>query len=376
MTAVRLNLRALDALRGLLAVYVLFGHCRWLLWAGHSAWMAAPHQRWLEPIVYASASLRYGREAVMVFFVLSGFFIHLSAARDVAASGQMSASEFYRRRLHRLGATYVFALLVTIALDTIGRSLVPALYQGVTGDPLTDGIFLRSGYRAMSVVPALVGLPSSLGFDFGSNGPLWSLAFEVVYYALYPGWLALRRASTVVAFAIVPTICLSVSFVPGAPFLASVLMLYPVWLGGAWLAETLPHWSPAASAKVMAAVAFVAGCGLHAFASDALATIIGPVLYGGAAVAIFASLGAGRIRLAPVRLLEYLGIRSYSIYVVHFPVVALMGAAEFASPAGRPLHGWHAVLGALIAVGFGCVCFEICERHFVHHRIPAARLAA
>jgi hypothetical protein len=42
------QLRALDMLRGALAVYVLAGHCRWLLWAGHGVWMAAPHSRWLE----------------------------------------------------------------------------------------------------------------------------------------------------------------------------------------------------------------------------------------------------------------------------------------------------------------------------------------
>jgi peptidoglycan/LPS O-acetylase OafA/YrhL len=369
MSERRLNLRTLDMLRGLLAVYVLLGHCRWLLWAGHAAWMTAPHQRWLEPVVYASASLRYGREAVMVFFVLSGFFIHLGAER------QVSAGSFYRRRLHRLGATYLFALIVTIGLDSIGRSIFPALYYGGTGDSLTDAIFLRTGYGAASVGPAVVGLPSSLGYDFGSNGPLWSLAFEMVYYALYPLWLALRRFSAYLAFGIVPAICLLMSWLPSWPFPILVLILYPVWLAGAGLAEMLPRTSTT-RARAGAAFAFVGGCALHAVGAGALSTTIAPVLYGGAAVVMCATLTADSVQLWPVRLFEYLGIRSYSIYVVHFPLVALMGAAEFATPGGRPFHGWHAIAGALAAIGFGCLCFEICERHFVHHRVQEARLAA
>ena len=124
------NLRSLNMLRVALAVSVLLGHCRWLLWAGHSHWMG--------------------------------------------------------RRLHRLGAAYAFALLVTIACDLAGRAWFPTLYAAATGDVLLDGVFSRTGYSWASVAPALVILPSSLGFDFGTNGPLWSLAYEVVYYALYP----------------------------------------------------------------------------------------------------------------------------------------------------------------------------------------------
>ncbi len=35
----RSNLRALDALRGFLATYVVLGHARWLLWCGNAAFM-------------------------------------------------------------------------------------------------------------------------------------------------------------------------------------------------------------------------------------------------------------------------------------------------------------------------------------------------
>ena len=376
MNSPRLNLRTLDMLRGVLAVYVLLGHFRWLLWSGHAAWMAAPHSPWLEPIVFASASLRYGREAVMIFFVLSGFFIHLRAAQDDSSTIQTTtAASFYPRRAHRLGAPYAFALVVTIALDAIGRSWFPELYHAATGDALVDGVFGRAGYQWQSVAPAVVVLPSSLGYDFGSNGPLWSLAYEVVYYALYPLWLTLRRRSLPLAYVAVPLACLLLAATRSSAFPITVLMYYPVWLTGAALAEVLTQRN--AHVPRMAAVpVFLTGFLLHVMISRSFPSALPAMLFGGAAVVICATMSAAAVSWLPVRVFEYFGVRSYSIYIAHFPLVALMSAALFASPGGRPFHGWFAVGGAVAAVTFGCLCFELCERHFVHHRVATAKLAA
>jgi peptidoglycan/LPS O-acetylase OafA/YrhL len=371
-----INLRTLDMLRGVLAVYVLVGHCRWLLWSGHAVWMAAPHSRWLEPVVYASASFRYGREAVMIFFVLSGLFIHLRAAQDTASTPRpIAAGAFYRRRAHRLGAPYAVALIVTVALDAIGRQWFPVLYQAATGDALVDGVFDRTGYQWQSIAPALVVLPSSLGYDFGTNGPLWSLAYEVVYYALYPAWLAVRRRSVLLAYVAVPLACLSLFWLRSGAFPVVVLIYYPVWLTGAALAEVLTR-RRAPVSLAGAALLFAAGGLLHVTNRGHIPPAVPAILFGGGAVLLCASMGAEAVRWAPVRWFEYFGARSYSIYITHFPLVALMSAVLFASPAGRPFHGWYAIGGAAAAIAFGCVCFELCERHFVHHRIPTAKLAA
>jgi len=365
------NLRRLDALRGALAVYVLIGHCRWLLWAGHAAWLGSAPAAWEVPLAFGSGAFRYGREAVMVFFVLSGFFIHLRAGEALRAGlapPPLPAGTFLARRAHRLVAPYGFALLVTVLLDMAGRTWFPSLYAAQTGDALLDQAFARGGYAANHVVPALMLMPSSLGRDFGSNSALWSLAYEVIYYLLYPAWLAVRQRSAVLAFGVVPAACLALALLPEVPFLPLVLIHYTVWLAGAFLAERLA--GVQASHKVVALSAIVfAGAGLWHLGSRALlSSVVATVFFGAAAVTACALAPADGRLSGLIRVFEYLGIRSYTIYIVHLPFVSLLGAWAIQS-GGRPLHGGLAVAGALLAIGFSCLCFEICERHFLHQRL-------
>ena len=139
------NLRSLDALRGILATYVVLHHARWLLWVGHSTWIQSPHPMWANCIANASAVFRYGHEAVMVFFALSGFFIHLRTAQRLATGSdvRVNAVRFFRRRAHRLLAPYLFALLLTCAFDLVGRHFFPVLYSAQSGDTLLDSLFAQ-----------------------------------------------------------------------------------------------------------------------------------------------------------------------------------------------------------------------------------------
>ena len=365
MSARRINFGNLDALRGMLAVYVALGHCRWLLWSGHAAWAASPHAGWEAVPAYASGLLRYGREAVMVFFVLSGFFIHYRAA-DARGREQFRAAPFYQRRWHRLAAPYFFALAITVVCDLIGRSWWPTLYEARTGDPVVDTTFIVGGYSQASILPAVLLLPSSLGRNFGSNGPLWSIAFEAVYYALYPVWLWVRRQSAVAAVAAIPVLCVLMALVPARVFPVTVLVYYPIWLAGALLAERLVRAGLPANPLAKGVALFVAGAGLYLLVDLLLVRVIASMVFGVGLVLAFGG-AQSRDRLL-LSLFERLGVRSYTIYIVHFPVVTLLSAYLFATFGQRPIHGWLAAAGAFACVGFGVACFEVCERHFLHVR--------
>ncbi len=281
---------------------------------------------------------------------------------------QFSSGGFIRRRVRRLLPAYALALVVTMAADFVGREICPALYAGQIGDTLLDTNFAQKNYSAAAVVPALVGLPSAFGQNFGTNGPLWSLAFEVVYYALYPLWLMLRQRSGVAACLIPVLVGVAAAMAPQLRFASAVLANWPLWIAGAALAEWMSRtgtnrhgWLalPLASALVMATLIPNHSLRLSFY-------LVGGV----AGVMFFATGPMSFLRLLPVRLLEKLGMASYSIYIFHFPLMALASALVFARLGARPAHGWFALLGsaAVLAAAYGC--YWVCERHFLN-RTPA-----
>lgn len=114
-----------------------------------------------------------GQSGVSFFFVLSGFVLTWSAARE-----HVAPQVFWRRRAARILPGYWVGWLVGIPVTWLAFGAWPA-------------------------VPALVGTGtlSQSWFDdksvyFGVNGVGWSLSCEVLFYALFPALLpAVRRLS-------------------------------------------------------------------------------------------------------------------------------------------------------------------------------------
>lgn len=365
------NLRSLDALRGILATYVVLHHARWLLWAGQTEWVKLPHSVCANAIAYASSCLRYGHEAVMIFFALSGFFIHLRFAQKLADCGQtqLNSTKFYARRVHRLLAPYALALVVTAVLDVFGNRYFPVLYSAHSGNSMLDELFKHKGYSPASVVPAICLVPSALGRDFGTNGPLWSLAYEVLYYLVYPIWSAVRLKSGVLAFAVIPLLCLGATFIPVHSFPLEVFSSYAIWLGGAYLAELWCRGRvETQSIGFVIFVFFVAFALLHCLTS-AWSVLLADIALGVTAVWCFSLVPKNWPKRRWHRALEYLGIRSYTTYIMHFPVLVLMSSCIMTATGGLPLSGWLGAAGTLLTLGICIGLFEICEKHFLHARL-------
>jgi peptidoglycan/LPS O-acetylase OafA/YrhL len=370
-----INLRSLDLLRGLVATYVVLGHCRWLLWAGQEAWVKGHHGWVANLFAYASSLLRYGHAAVMIFFVLSGFFIHLRVAPAFAAGSKVmfNAGDFLKRRAHRLLAPYVFALLITVVADTVGRHFFPVLYEARTGDSFLDYNFARKEYNLQSIGPALLFLPGSLGIDFGTNGPLWSLAYEIIYYLLYPFWLLVRRLGFIPGYGTGALLGFLALIGHQVLFLTPVLAYYPVWLAGAAMAETLSRGFHVGRVGILAGVSALAGFTAIQFSLPFPGTILAYLFLGGGVVGFFACFPQRFAASRWHRVGEELGIRSYSIYILHFPLVTLISAWAFSEWGGRPLTGWLAAGGAFLVLGICLLGFQICERHFLHARLRPPR---
>jgi peptidoglycan/LPS O-acetylase OafA/YrhL len=175
---------AIDALRGLAALLVLFYHARGMFWIGFSqTW----HQYGLRPdfnalLGYLSVPLSYGSLGVTLFFVLSGYCIHRRGAGQLVVDPRASIDlkAFAVRRFWRIYPTYLCALLITALID--GWILART---GIR-DPAQD-----DSLHAFLV--SLVTLQGYLAVYFGTNGVFWTLAMEVHLYLAYPILFYLSR---------------------------------------------------------------------------------------------------------------------------------------------------------------------------------------
>jgi peptidoglycan/LPS O-acetylase OafA/YrhL len=182
-----------DLFRGLAALMVLLHHCQHFLFITHKHEELSTLNPWLASFYFLSL---FGRESVMVFFVLSGFFISSSVLRSWE-NEQWSWRDYLLKRMSRLYIVLIPALLLTIFWDQLGIALFSAtgIYQGTNEQVHQSvGFHPQQTLGLQFLVGNLLFLQGinfpSLGLTpfpvFGSNEPLWSLSYEFWYYLLFP----------------------------------------------------------------------------------------------------------------------------------------------------------------------------------------------
>ena len=213
--------RSLNVIRSASALLVVLGHVRLLFFQNYPD---APHNP-LNAFLYATTSL--GSEAVIVFFVLSGYFVGGSVIFK-QSRGIFAWPEYASARVTRLALVLVPALALTFAADRIGAALRPTaeiytrpdLYGGMQSDPSHSWVTLIGN---LGFVQGLYVQP------FGTNNPLWSLAFEFWYYLMFPALLLAIRSGTWKSRAL-NGLVLVVGAVISGP---TILVLFPAWIVGA-----------------------------------------------------------------------------------------------------------------------------------------------
>jgi len=324
------SLLFLDGLRGLAALYVIIFHAtKGLVWEGFYGGYVFHPQQYSIPgqlVAYALFLFYYGHQAVLLFFILSGFVIHLRYARQRQTQPQASfdLGHFYWRRFKRIYPALILALILTYVLDTHGILLVPAAQPiiayvvSVHYDPILSHLF-----------GTLIILPSPL--PWGSDLPLWSLRLEWWYYLLYPVLWWLSRRSLGISTLFIMTLCTwfyiksgdAISF--GQEFVSLLL----VWWFGALLAEiyvgTLKikfSWlAPLALLLVPLLSSVAPFMEMNGNFRD--------ILWGIGFAGLFATLFAWQRRGGSLRWLEWfksLGNMSYTLYIVHMPIMVFIGA--------------------------------------------------
>ncbi len=325
----------LDGLRGLAVACVLAFHL----------WPDAVRGGWL---------------AVGLFFTLSGYLIAGLLDREIASTGRLRLGRFMSRRARRL---------LPAALVTIAGTL--ALTAWVDDQPLRI-----VGVDALAAALNVFNWHASLD-DAGYTGifdaapaPLahfWSLAVEEQFYLVFPAAVALTRRPGLVVGAMVAAGLAGVWLWWGSTdaYVATPVRATEIAAGAA-LAVARPRFGavrrllePPADHALLWRIAWTAV--LAAATALSVATVIrlspdhGFVFRGGPqlmalcwVVLVIAAVREGRaarfMSRAPLR---WLGLRSYAVYLLHWPLIELTD--------------WHPAVVIAVTLGLAEASFHVLE---------------
>jgi peptidoglycan/LPS O-acetylase OafA/YrhL len=304
---------ALDLLRGTAALMVCAGHIRNFLFVDFGE-VGAPN--FLDRIFYLATGL--GHQAVIIFFVLSGFFVGGSVWKQLGR-GEFAWREYALARLSRLWVVLLPALLATWCFDSLGQLLADhAGYDGRWHGLLSSGPGAGADGISLSA-PTLLGnaffLQTIAVPTFGTNGPLWSLANEFCYYLIFPfAAIALykRAAPSLLGAAVMG------GLLAGLP--SGIQSGFIFWLMG-WLAAVVAPkiarvtlWQQFLGVMVLGAA--LAGTKL-------LGGFAGELLAAAATMLLLLALPHVKLGGSPLaRAAAKFSDMSYTLYLFHFPFVA------------------------------------------------------
>ncbi len=324
------RLPALDGLRGLAALVVVFHHCLLVSPRLSHAYLVVHRgpidfSWWL---TYSPLHLFWmGGEAVLVFFVLSGFVLAFPAA-----SGRFGGwKRYYPQRLLRL-------YLPVAAAVAFAFAVVPIVRRGP--DPRTSD-WLGGHFSHFTLHDAAHDAFLLRGGD-SLDGPLWSLQWEMLFSLALPLYFLVllrdRHLSATKAGVLLLIICISsrgpAAAPLGVPFRAAMLYM-PIFGLGVLMAQrwsAIQAWGHRFEASKVVRVACVVGFGILMFGYWAVSAFHGvtdtwlsvaraaQVVAACMLVAYFAATRGGAA-IGTARPVAWLGKRSFSLYLIHEPIV-------------------------------------------------------
>jgi peptidoglycan/LPS O-acetylase OafA/YrhL len=337
----------LDIIRSLAAIAVMFSHWRAFYFVDYEH--VAPSMSTL-PVKTIYFLTGFGHQSVMVFFVLSGLFISSSVLRSLDRSTWCWRNYVIDRGV-RLYVVLVLGLLLGALWDLVGVHFFND--NGIYSAPLVafgDGIPAQR-LNMSSFLGSLFFLQTRFTTVLGSNGPLWSLFNEFWYYVLFPVLIAVilsakRRSVTVIVHVGLAISC--------AWILGGALSGFVVWLAGGSIALTSRYFRFSASrgwpvglyticTAALAGICLITARANRGWLGSDLAVGLSFALLTHGIVQLRVPLGTIGLQLAKT----FAGF-SYSLYVLHFPLLMLIRAMWLSTFRWQP-DGLHLLWGAGIA---------------------------
>ncbi|HWD90000.1 MAG TPA: acyltransferase [Mucilaginibacter sp.] len=278
--------------------------------------------------------------AVPLFFLISGYCIHLSNIRHIRANEPLPIKKYYIRRLKRLYPPYIVALAVSVA---VGYLVVPKNYNLTPANALVH-IFLLQAYTERYFVAI--------------NVVLWTISVELAFYLIYPVFYYLRRrfsldVALVTIFIVsgISIALLSIFTDYSLPRSYFPINIWFAWCCGAYLADKVKL-NPAVLKKpvykiiyagILVAFILFQVTGLSRF--DIIGYQLKILVWTAPLVLLIcAEPWLSRKRNFLVKITAMIGLSSYSLYLLHEPLISLKNycASKFLP---------HALQHAGIAIG-------------------------
>lgn len=209
------NLISIDILRALAALGVFYYHQH----------MGTMLTRYTGAGFFAYTDVFGATYAVPLFFLISGYCIHLSNIKYLKTGQPLPLKKYYKRRLLRIYPAYLLAVFFSVLVNLI---CVPD-YQFNPADFFTH-VFLLQGF--------------SIAYFNTINVVLWTITIEMAFYLIYPFFYFLRAKFSLhhaILFALlISVISISYFSIQGnmpAPHYYFLFNLWFAWCCGAYLAD-------------------------------------------------------------------------------------------------------------------------------------------
>jgi peptidoglycan/LPS O-acetylase OafA/YrhL len=358
------RLAGLDGIRGLAALYVVINHVFLRAFPGYP----------VDHAPFWAAWFIFGRFAVVVFIVLSGFSLALAPARHGWRLDGLR--QFARRRARRILPAYWAALAFSLAVAWL------IVAQPGHGMPDAKSV-LVNGLLVQNIVGAR-----------SPNAAFWSMAVEVQLYLLFPLLLlTVRRRGAIVMLATVTLVVAAVGVfgphirhvdtfvIESAPDLAALFALGVLTAGivGASGARRSWPWGWLALGAATPVLAIIWWRG-SVWTLDRLFWVdlaIGPAI--ACLLAALATGHAARVRrVLDARPIRNLGLSSYSLYLTHAPIVVIVYERIVAGRVaqGVPAFAVTLAIALPLTIAFARLFAAVFEKPFLrgHVRSRAPRM--
>lgn len=325
--------KSLDGLRGLASVIVLFWHFAIGFTPFIVGGAALHHTRLDRAVSNTPLFLPFAGEfSVMIFFVLSGFVLSLSFFKHRKVSVVVSS---VARRYFRLMIPACASVILTFAvMRFVGQSAHTAAAT-ITGSQWMGAYWNTPAHLLTAVQQGFYGIFATIGFSSDSyNTSLWTMHYELVGSALVFAFLVFfgglhRRWIFYAASALLAAHTYFLPFIVG-------MAMCDLWINNRGFYERIST----RLAATMLVVGLVLGS-IHPTIYHTLYLESGiPLFTGSQFLVVEQTIAAAFIIVAifrltwlakffELRLLQYFGRLSFSLYLVHFAIIYSLSAYIF-----------------------------------------------